>query len=162
MFQSEWSAPHEAVSIKDVIIILKEINSNRNIVVHHDRILSGINISSRELELTSNFQGDEQDPEWGTLLVKQPKTPLMRTSQGPLIKSTKQKDFEYNFILPSYNVFSPSISSSLDIHLQSTPLTSKALEAHLLLFPSTPSYTFNPLYSSCRSLCTSSAPLQCD
>ena len=92
MFQSEWSAPHEAVSIKGVIIILKEINSNRNIVVHHDRILSGINISSRELELTSNFQGDEQDREWGTLLVKQPKTPLMRTSQGPLIKSTKQKD----------------------------------------------------------------------
>ena len=40
-FQSEWSAPHEAVSIKGVIIILKTINSNRKIVVHHDRILSG-------------------------------------------------------------------------------------------------------------------------
>ena len=100
-FQSKWSAPHKAVSIKGVIIILKKINSSGKIVVHHDRILSSKNFSSRELELTSNFQGDEQDPEWGTLLLKQLKEALMRTRQNPFIKSTKQKDFEYNFIHPS-------------------------------------------------------------
>ena len=37
----------------------------------------------------------------------------MRTRRGPLIKSTKQKDFKYNFILPSHSISSPSISSSL-------------------------------------------------
>ena len=42
-FKSKWSAPHEAVSIKYVIIILK-INLNRKIVVHHDRIFSGIKL----------------------------------------------------------------------------------------------------------------------
>ena len=62
-FQSECSAPHEAVSIEGVIISLKEINSNRKIVVHHDCIFSGKNFSSRELELTLNFQGNEEDPE---------------------------------------------------------------------------------------------------
>ena len=116
-FQSEWSALHEAVSIEGVIMVLKEMNSNRKIVVHHDRILSGKKFLSRELELTSNFQGDEQDPDWGTLLVRQLKEALMRTRRGPLIKSTKQKDFEYNYILPSYNELSPSISLSLEIHL---------------------------------------------
>ena len=65
-------------------------------------------------------------------------------------------------MLPSYNVLSPSISSSLETHLQSTPLTSKALEAHLLLFSSTPSYSFNLLYSSYRKLCISPVPLSCD
>ena len=85
-FQSEWSAPHKAVSIIGVIIILKTINSNCKIVFHHDRIFLGKNFSSRELELTLNFQGDKQDPEWGSLLVKQFKEALMRTRQGPLIK----------------------------------------------------------------------------
>ena len=65
-------------------------------------------------------------------------------------------------MLPSYNVLSLSISSSLEAQLQSTPLTSKALAAHLLLFPPTPSYSFNRLYSAYHKLCISPVPLPCD
>ncbi len=65
-------------------------------------------------------------------------------------------------MLPSYNVLSPSISSSLKTHLQSTPLTSKALTAHLILFPSTPSYSLNLLCSLYRKLCISPVLFPCD
>ena len=118
--------------------------------------------SPRELESNANPQENEQDPKEDFEPVVNPEEALIRTRSGCTVKSTRKKDFEYNFMLPSYNVLSPSISSSLETHCQSTPLTSKALAAHLLLLPSTPSYSFNLLYSSYRKLCISPVLLPCD
>ena len=165
-FQSEWSTPHRVISVKGVGVTLQEINSDRKYVVHHDRllnpILSGKEFAPRELEANANHQENEQDPEENFEPVVNPEEALIHTRSGRTVKSTKMKDFEYNFMLPGYNVLSPSISSSLETHLQSTPLTSKALAAHLLLFPSTPSYSLNLLYSSYHKVCISSVPLACD
>ena len=145
---------------------LQEINSDRKYVVHHDRfsnpILLGKEFGPRELEANAIFQENEQDPEEDFLPVVNPEEALIRTRSGRTVKSTKKKIFEYNFWLSSYNVLSPSISSSLETHLQSTPLTSKAIAAHLLLFPSTHSYSLNLFYSSYRKLCISPVLLPCD
>ncbi len=37
-FQSKWSNPHEVVSVKGVLVTLRELSSNRKYVVHHDRL----------------------------------------------------------------------------------------------------------------------------
>ena len=63
-------------------------------------------------------------------------------------------------MLSSFNPSCPSVTSALGARLQSTPLTSKAIEAHLLLMPSTSSFAFNQNHSIIRSICTTSAPLQ--
>ncbi len=165
-FQSEWSTPHCVISGKGVLVTFQKIDSNRKYVVHHDRhsnpLLSGKEFVPRELEANANPQKYEQDPEEDFELVINPEEALIRTRSGHTVKSTKMKDFEYIFMLPSYNVLFPSILSSLETHLQSTPLTLKALVAHLLIFPSTPSYLLNLLYSLYRKLCISPVPLPCD
>ena len=62
-------------------------------------------------------------------------------------------------MLPSFNLSCPSVTSALGAHLQSTPLTSKALEAHLVLMASTFSFAFNQTHSLAQSSCTTSLPL---
>ena len=37
-FQSEWSSPHEVISVKRVVVIHKELSFNRKYVVYHDRL----------------------------------------------------------------------------------------------------------------------------
>ena len=83
----------------------------------------------------------------------------MRTLSGRTIKSTRNKNFEYSFMLSSFNLSCPSVTSALGAHLQSTLLTSKALEAHLLLMPSTSSSTFNQSHLVVHSSCTFSVSL---
>ena len=162
-FQSEWSSPHEVVSVKGVVVTLREVSSNRKYVVHHDRLsnplLSGKPLEPRALEVNANPQENEQDSEEGTLPVRNPDKALMRTRSGRTVKSTRKKDFDYSFILPSFNLSCPSVTSALGARLQSTPLTLKALEAHLLLMPSTSSFAFNQIHSVAKSPCTTSVPL---
>ena len=66
-FQSEWSTPHRVISVKGVVVTLKEIDSDRKYVVHQDRLsnplLSGKEFAPRELEANANPQENEQDPE---------------------------------------------------------------------------------------------------
>ena len=83
----------------------------------------------------------------------------MRTRSNRTVKSTRNKDFENSFMLPSFNLSCPTVTSALGARLQSTPLTYKALEAHLLLLPSTSSFAFNQSHSIIRSFCTTSVPL---
>ena len=162
-FQSDWSSHHEVISGKGVVVTLTELSSNRKYVVHHDRLsnpfLSDKPLEPRALELNENPQENEQNSEEGTLPVRHPDKSLMRTRSGRTVKSTRNKDFEYPFIFPSFNLSCPSVMSALGARLQSTPLTSKALEAHLLLMPSTSSFAFNQSHSIIRSFCTTSVPL---
>ena len=108
-----------------VVVTFQEIDSDRKYVIHHDRLsnpfLSGKEFAPRKLEANANPQENEQDPEEDFESVVNLEEALIRTRSGLTVKSTKMKSFEYNFMLPSYNVLSPSISSSLEIHLQSTP-----------------------------------------
>ena len=106
----------------------------------------------------------------------------MRTPSGPVIKSTKTRDFKYSFLLSCYSILSLSIISALGAHLQSIPLTSKALVAlcrapalgaHLQstpltfkapvaisqLMPSTSSVPLNQSHSVIQSFHTFSVPL---
>ena len=89
-FQSEWSSPHEVVSVKGVIVTLRELSSNRKYVVHHDclsnPLLSGKPLEPRALEVNANPQEKEQDPEKGTLPVRNPEDALMRTRSGRTVK----------------------------------------------------------------------------
>ena len=162
-FQSEWSSPQEVVSVKGVIVTFRKLSSNRKYVVHHDRLsnplLSGKPLKFRALEPNANPQKNEQDSEKGTLPVRDLEEALMRTRSGRTVKSTRNKDFEYSFMLPSFNLSCPSVTSSLGAHLQSTPLTLKALEAHLLLMPMTSSFAFNQCHSVIQSPCINSVPL---
>ena len=70
-----------------------------------------------------------------TLPLRNPEKALMRTRSSRTVKSTKNKDFEYSFMLPNFNLSCPSVTSALGARLQSTPLTSKALEAPPLANP---------------------------
>ena len=99
------------------------------------------------------------DSEECTLPVQNPEEALMRTRSGRTVKSARNKDFEYSFMLPSFNPSCPSVTSALGAHFQSTPLTSKALEAQLLLMPMTSLFAFNRSHSIVRSFCTTSVPL---
>ena len=102
-------------------MIHQEIDSDRRYVIHYDclsnPLLSGKEFAPRELEINANPQENEQDPEEEFEPVVNLEEALIRTRSGRTVKSTKTKDFEYNFMLPSYNVLSPSISSSLEGHL---------------------------------------------
>ena len=162
-FQSDWSSLHEVISVKGVVVTLKELSANRKYVVHHDRLsnplLSDKPLEPRALELNANPQENEQDSEEGTLPVRNLEEALMRTRSGRTVKSTRNKDFDYSFMLPSFNLSCPSGMSALGARLQSTSLTSKALEAHLLLMPSTSSFAFNQSHSIIRSFCTTSVPV---
>ena len=75
-FQSEWSSPHEVVSVEEVVVTLRELSSNRKYVVHHDclsnPLLSGRPLEPRALELNANPHENEQDSEEGTLPVRNP------------------------------------------------------------------------------------------
>ena len=57
-FQSEWSSPHEVVSVKGDVVTLRELFSNRKYVVYYVRlsnpILSGRPLEPRALELNAN------------------------------------------------------------------------------------------------------------
>ena len=162
-FQSEWSSFYEVVSVKGVIVTIRKLFSNRKYVVHHDLLsnpfLSGKPLEPRELELNANPQDNEQDLEKGTLPVRNPEEALMRTRSGRTVKSTRNNNFEYSFMLPSVNMSCPSVTSALGAHLQSTPLTSKALEAHLLLMLSTSSFAFNQSHSVVQLFSNTSVPL---
>ena len=120
---------------------LSFLSYNKKYVVHHDRLstpfLSGRPLEPRALEVNANLLENEQDSEKGTLPVRNPEEALMRTRSGRVVKSTRNKDFEYCFMLPCFNLSSLSVTSALGAHLQSTPLIFKALVAHLLLMPST-------------------------
>ena len=48
-FQSEWPSPHEVVSVKGVVVTLKEFSSNQKYVVHKDRFSNPL-LSSRFFE----------------------------------------------------------------------------------------------------------------
>ena len=145
------------------MITLRELSSNRKYLVHHDRLsnplLSGKPLEPRALEVNANPQENEQDSEEGTLPVRNPEEALMRTRSGRIVKSTGNKYFEYSFMLPCFNLSAPSVTSALGAHLPSTALTSKALEAHLLLMPSTSSLSFNQSHSVIQSSFTFSVPL---
>ena len=107
-FQSEWSSLHEVISVKGVVVTLKELSSNRKYVVHHDRLsnplLSDKPLEPSALKLNANPQENEKDSEEGTLPVRNPEEALMRTSSGRTVKSTINKDFEYSFMLPCFNL----------------------------------------------------------
>ena len=96
------------------------------IMILSNPLLSGKEFAPRELEANANPKENEQDTEEDFEPIVNPEEVYIRTRLGRTVKSIKTKDFEYNFMLPSYNVLYPSISSSLETHLQSTPLTSKA------------------------------------
>ena len=66
------------------------------------------------LEANANFQENDQDPEKDFESVVNPEEAVIRTRYGRTVKSTKKKDSDYNFMLPSYIVLSPLISSNLD------------------------------------------------
>ena len=77
---------------------LREIDSDRKYVVHHDRLsnplLSGKEFAPRELEANANPQENEQDPEEDFEPVVNPEEALIHTRSGRTVKSTKMKDFE--------------------------------------------------------------------
>ena len=64
-FQSEWSSPHDVVSVKGVVVTLREYSSNRKYVVHHVRLsnplLSDKPLEPRLLEFNANPHENEQD-----------------------------------------------------------------------------------------------------
>ncbi len=62
-------------------------------------------------------------------------------------------------MLFSFNLSCTAIISLLGARLYSTPLTSKALEAHLLLMPSTSSFAFNQSHSVIQPSFITSVPL---
>ena len=68
------------------------------------------------LELNANPQENEKDSENGTLPVGNPEEALMRTRSGRVVKSTRNKNFEYSFMLFSFNLSSPSVTSALGEH----------------------------------------------
>ena len=131
--------------------------------MHHDRLsnplLSGKPLEPRASEVNANIQENEQDFEEGTLPVLNPEKAIMRTRSGRTVKSTRNKTFEYSFMLISFDLSFPSVTSALGAHLQSTLLTSTAIEAHLLLMPSTSSLHFNQGYSVILFFCPYSVPL---
>ena len=106
-FQSEWSSPHEVILVKGVVVTLKELSANRKYVVHHDSLsnplLFGKPLEPRALEVNANPQEYEQDFEEGALRQRDPEKALMRTRSDRVIKSTRNKDFEYSFMFPCLN-----------------------------------------------------------
>ena len=85
------------------MVTLRDLSSNRKYVVHHDRLsnplLSGKSLEPTALDVNANSQENEQDSEEGTLPVLYPEEALMRTRSNRIFKSTKNKDFEYLFML---------------------------------------------------------------
>ena len=150
--QSEWSSLHEVISVKCVVVTFKELSSKRKYVVHHDRFSNPLHsdkpLKHRALEYNANPQENEQDSEEGTLPIRNFEDALMRTRSGRTVQSTRNKDyFEYSLMLSSFNLSCPSVMSAFGERNQSTTLSSKALEAHLLLMPSTSSFAFNQSHS---------------
>ena len=113
--------------VKGVVVTLRELFSNRKYVVHHDCVsnpfFSGKPLESRALEANANQQENEQDSEEGTLPVRNPEEALNRTRSGHTVKSTRNKDFEYSFMLPSFNLSCPTVTSAIGAQLHSNPLT---------------------------------------
>ena len=124
-FQSDWWSLHEVIFVKGVVVTLTELSSNRKYVVHHDRLsnplLSDKPFEPRALELNANPQENEQDSQEGTLPVRNPEEALIRTRSGRTVKSTRNKDFDYLFMLFRLNLSCPSGMSAIAARVQSTP-----------------------------------------
>ena len=72
-------------------------------------LLSDKPLEPRALELNFNPQENELDSEEFSLPVWNPEEELMRTRSGRTVKSNRNKDFEYSFMLPSFNLSCPSV-----------------------------------------------------
>ena len=144
-FLSDWSGPHQVISVKGVVVEVKELSSNRIYRIHHDRLSNPLfsNVSlksvSGEIPETENSVPLEEHVEPGEDLapISNPDEALVRSRFGRVIKSTRRPDFDYVFMLPSTQSLPPSSSSSyLEGHSQffnvSNPNTS--------IFPSLESY----------------------
>ena len=164
--QSEQSSSYEVVSVKGVVVTFNELYSNRKYIIHHDRfsnlLCSGKPLDPRALEVTANPHKKEQDSEEGKLPVRDHEKALMCTRSGRSVKLTKNKDFELLFMLLSFNLSCPSVTSSIGAHLQSTLWTLKALVAQLLLIPSTTLFAYNQSHSVFQSPCITSGPCRLD
>ena len=59
-FQSDWSSPHDVISVKEVVFTFRELFTNRKYVVHHDRrfnpLLSAKPLEPKVLEVNANPQ----------------------------------------------------------------------------------------------------------
>ena len=111
-----------------------------------------ITLAFRVLENNANPQENEKYPEEDMLPVGNSEETLMRTRSGRVVKSTRNKDFEYSFILYCSHQSFPSIASSLKALLQSAPLNSDSLEAHLQISPSISYFYLNSSDSCAHSL----------
>ena len=124
----------------------------------YSRIVFDKPLKPRALKVNANPQKNEQDSEKDTLPERDPEKSLMSTSSSRIVKSTRNKNFKYLFMLPSLNMSSPSVASALRAHLHPNFLTSTALKAHLFLMPSLFSFHFNQGQFFIQSFRTSSMP----
>ena len=66
-FTSEWLSPHEILSVKGVVVKLRELASGRECVTHHDRLpnplFAGDFELSRDVDANANPIENAQEPE---------------------------------------------------------------------------------------------------
>ena len=123
-FNTEWSGPHEVVSVRGVVVTLRELSSGREYITHHDRlsnpILSGKRLApqvgtaeepSRNANPTENLEEPPEDDE----PVANPEEALIRTRYGRVVKPRRDRDFEYVFMLPSSTSHSAYRSPSVRV-----------------------------------------------
>ena len=81
-FCLEFSGPHEVLSVRGVVVTLRELSSNRTYITHHDRLANPLlhrqsHEQSREvletLSKNANPTENEQDPEMLNLRATQTK-----------------------------------------------------------------------------------------
>ena len=103
-FSSEWSSPHEILSVKGVVVKLRELATGREYVTHHDRLsnplFSGEVQLSWDVEANANPVENVPEPEDDREPVGDPEEAFMRTRHGRVVRPPRDPNFDYSFVLP--------------------------------------------------------------
>jgi transposase InsO family protein len=155
-FLSTWSEPHEVLSVRGVVVTLRELATGREYVTHHDRLSNPLFSRGRDLpeakkpglpqvpahEANANPQENLQEPEPDSMPVGNPEEALIRTRVGRVVKSRRDPEFDYSMCLPEssntseFNHSSISTSSLARSHMSSSQSNlSQSLSAASSLLP---------------------------
>ena len=123
-FSSEWSSPHEILSVKGVVVKMRELASGREYVTHHDRLsdplFSGEVQLSKDVKSNANPVENAQEFEDDREPVGNPEEALMSTRHGRVVRPPRDPNFDYSFVLPG----------SLCIRISSTSRTSMTISTY--------------------------------
>ena len=97
-FSSEWPSTHEILSVKGVVVKLRELASDREYITHNDRLsnplVTGKVQLSRNVKANKDSVDNAKAPEEDREPVGDPEEALMRTRHGRVVRPPRDPDFD--------------------------------------------------------------------